>query len=125
MFNAAVSDVVKDLIGCAAIALWNMEQTFHLADCEVGHAPGANLPRSAQTFEARYNPGKFGVPNWPVQQIEIEMISAEPGKARLTSTRDPISSHVIGLHLGDEEYAVALTGNHVVNQFLRTAAAVI
>src|SRR6516165_9886692 len=98
MFNAAVSDVVKDLIGCAAIASRNLEQTFHLVDCEVGHAPGANFPRHAQTFEAPYGPGKFGVPNWPVQQVEIEMVSAEPGKARLTSTRDPISSHVIGLH---------------------------
>src|SRR5260370_39259310 len=40
MFNAAVANVVKNLIGRAAIALWNMEQLFQVADLEVGHAPG-------------------------------------------------------------------------------------
>jgi hypothetical protein len=31
MFNAAVVEVVKDLIGRAAIASWDLEQIFHLA----------------------------------------------------------------------------------------------
>src|SRR5438132_14407044 len=44
MFNAAVADVVGDLISRAAIALWNMEQVFQIADLEIGHPPGANLP---------------------------------------------------------------------------------
>jgi hypothetical protein len=43
MFDAAVPDVVKDLISRAA-ALWNMEQIFEVSDLKVGHAPGANLP---------------------------------------------------------------------------------
>src|SRR5262245_13148228 len=43
-FNAAVAETVGDLIGRAAIALWNPEQFFHVADFEVGHAPGADLP---------------------------------------------------------------------------------
>jgi len=50
-----------------------------------------------------------------MQQIEIEIVSAEAGEARLTSTRDAISGHEIGLHLGDQEYAVTLTGNYVAN----------
>src|SRR5262249_19239291 len=44
MFNAAVADIVRDLISRTAIAFWNTEQVFHVADLEVGHAPGANLP---------------------------------------------------------------------------------
>src|SRR5215475_13059630 len=44
MFNAAVVEVVKDLIGRAAIALWDTEQIFHLAHGEVRHAPGTYLP---------------------------------------------------------------------------------
>jgi hypothetical protein len=59
-----------------------------------------------------------------VQQIEIKMISAETGEARLTSARDAVSLYMIGQHLGDQEYAVALTGNHVANEFLRAAIAV-
>src|SRR5262245_6047858 len=43
-FNAAVVEAVRDLIGRAAIALWNLEQFFHVADFEVGYAPGADLP---------------------------------------------------------------------------------
>jgi len=59
-----------------------------------------------------------------MQQIEIEIVGAETGEARLTGTRDAIASHVIGLNLGDQEYVVTLTGNHVANQFLGTAFAV-
>src|SRR6266566_7032906 len=40
MFNTAVADVVRDLISGAAIALWNMEEAFQVADLEVRHAPG-------------------------------------------------------------------------------------
>jgi hypothetical protein len=47
ILNAAAADIVKNLIGRAAVAMWNMEEVFHVADFEVGHAPGANLPRRA------------------------------------------------------------------------------
>ena len=40
MFNLAITEVVRDLISRAAIAAWNMEQVFQVADLEVGHAPG-------------------------------------------------------------------------------------
>src|SRR4029077_6432963 len=65
--------------------------------------------------------GKFGVRSWPVQQIEIEMISTEPGKARLTSTCHGVSSDVIFGHLGHYEGAVTVAGNRAVNQFFGTA----
>ena len=42
-FNAAVAEIVMDLIGRAAIALWNTEQGLHLGDCEIRHSPGTNL----------------------------------------------------------------------------------
>ena len=50
-FNAAVADIVKDLIGRAAIAMGNMEKLFHVADFEVGDAPGANLSRCDLDFQ--------------------------------------------------------------------------
>jgi hypothetical protein len=79
--------------GSAAITLWNMEQIFHLGDCEVGHAPGTNLASCAQTFEPRYDLGKVAVRSWPVQQIKIEMISTEPGKARqVRAMASPVTS---------------------------------
>src|SRR6516162_5522931 len=42
--NAPSVEIVKHLIGRAAMALWNTEEIFHVADLEVGHAPGAYLP---------------------------------------------------------------------------------
>src|ERR1700704_4827161 len=60
-----------------------------------------------------------------MQQIEIETVGAETSQARLASTRDARSGHLVGLHLGDEEYTVALTGNHATNQFLGAAVAVV
>src|SRR6516164_4978483 len=82
VLDAAVAQVVKDLIGRAAISKWNMEQIFHLGDCEVRHAPGTNLVSCTETFEPCYGLGKFCVRSWPVQQIKIEMINTEPRKAR-------------------------------------------
>src|SRR5665811_1588845 len=35
ILNPAGADVVKDLIGRAAVAVWNMEEVFHVADVEV------------------------------------------------------------------------------------------
>src|SRR5262249_11776462 len=66
-------------------------------------------------FRIPLQPLKIGARNRPVQQIEIERVSAETGEALLTSTRDAISGHVTSLHLGDQEYAITLTGNHVAN----------
>src|SRR5712672_2399125 len=44
---AAVAEAVRELISRAAIALFNTEQIFHVADLEIGHAPGANLALQA------------------------------------------------------------------------------
>jgi hypothetical protein len=60
-----------------------------------------------------------------MQQIEIEMISAETGEASATSARHAISGHLIGFHLGDHEGTVTLTGDRAANQFLGTAVTVI
>ena len=46
------------------------------------------------------------------------MISTETGEARLASARDAVSRHMIGPHLGDQEYAVALTSDRAADQFL-------
>src|SRR5438132_8276518 len=59
-----------------------------------------------------------------MKQVEVEMISAETPEARVASPRDAVSHHVIGPHFGDQEYAVALTGNHAADQFLGLAVAV-
>src|SRR5947208_12406161 len=119
-----MTEVVEDLIGGTPIAVRNTEETFHFTDREVGHAPGANLPRRAQTFERRHSVGEIGVSTWPVQQVEIEMISAETGQARVAGLRDAVARRVIGRHFGDQEYAIAPTGNRAADQFLGAAAAV-
>src|SRR6516165_7019575 len=115
IFNAAVADVVIDLIGRAAIAVWNMEELFHVPDTEVGHAPGSNLPRRAETFERRDNDGEVGAPISPARKVKIEVFSPETSETRLASARDGISRrHVI--HFGDQEYAVALIRNRAADQ---------
>src|SRR5882762_3922373 len=52
------------------------------------------------------------------------MISAETGEACVASPRDTVSRHVIGRYFGDQEYAVAMTGNHAADQFLGAAVAI-
>src|SRR5690242_9434938 len=45
--DAAVGDAVGELIGRAVIAFRNSEQLFHIANFEIGNAPGLYLPRRA------------------------------------------------------------------------------
>src|SRR5262249_52866961 len=98
-FNGTVADVVRDLIGRAEIAVWNMDELFHIPDIEVGHPPGSNLPRRAETFERRDNDGQVGAPISPMREVKIQVFSPETGKARLASAHDVISCrHVV--HFG-------------------------
>src|SRR4029077_6557296 len=60
-----------------------------------------------------------------MQQIEIQILGAETSEACRASTRDAIAGDLIALHLGDQEYALALTGNHVTDELLGAAAAVV
>jgi hypothetical protein len=78
------------------VPVWNTKEIFHIADFEVGRAPGTKLPRRAKTFERRDDGGEVGVPISLVQQIEIEMIRAEATEARLASTREAVPSYVMG-----------------------------
>src|SRR5262249_7070436 len=115
MFYATVDDAVRDLIGRATTAVRNSEKIFHLADCEVRHAPGTNFGRCAQVFKPDRYLSKISVRTWPVQQIEIEVIGAETREARLASVCHAVSGYITGRQFGDQKYAVTLTGNHVAN----------
>jgi hypothetical protein len=53
-----------------------------------------------------------------MQQIEIEMVSTEAFEACFASARDPVSRYVVGRHLGNQENAIALTGDRAANEFL-------
>src|SRR3974390_1574282 len=129
MFNAAVAEVVADLISRAAVTLWNLEQAFHVADPKIGHAPGANLPRRTQIFNRRHNTSEQAIrntvqpgdPNWKIQEIEIEMVSPETGKARLASACDIISARMRNPYFGDKIYAIALTNNRSAGKLLGIA----
>src|SRR5207248_5745315 len=76
-----VAETVTNLIGCASMAVWNTEQLFHLANVEVGDAPGANLSRRAQSFEVGYDAGEISSGDWRMQQIEIEIVGAQTSQA--------------------------------------------
>ena len=117
-FNAALAEVVKHLIGRAAIAMWNANRFFHVVDIKVGYAPGANFTRSAQVFERHHGAREVGDPISPMQQIEIEMIRAETSEACLASARNTVFRRTIGRHLGDQEYTIPLASNYVADQFL-------
>src|SRR5262249_42235097 len=47
-----------------------------------------------------------------------EVIGAEPLEARRTGSCDAVARDVVRPHLGDQEYAIALSGNDVADQFL-------
>jgi hypothetical protein len=98
MFIAAVAEVVKHLVSRAAIALWNPEQIFHIADGEVGHPPRTNLSRRAQILKRCHDAGQVGDLISPVQQIEVEMIGTETGKACVAGPRHAVACDMSRQH---------------------------
>src|SRR5262249_24350516 len=124
MLNAAVADVVKDLIRRAAIAAWSAEEALHIADFKVGHAPSTNLARRPEFFNRRHDNRKVGESGRPVQQIEIEIISTETSKAPLARACDAVFRCMTGQYLGDQKYAIALTSDHAADEFLGAAVTV-
>src|SRR5579863_1866836 len=69
--------------------------------------------------------GEFAAGNRPVQQIEIQILCAQTSEACLTGTGDAITGYFIALDLGDQEYALALSGNRMTNELLGAAVAVV
>jgi hypothetical protein len=45
MFNAAVAEIVRDLIGGTAIAIGNIEKVLHVPDLEIGKTLKFEAPR--------------------------------------------------------------------------------
>src|SRR6185437_8506798 len=123
--DVAVVKTVNDLIGRAAIPVRHPEQIFHLAGVEIGYSPSANLPRGAQLFEFRDHTGELRARDRRVQQIEVEIVGAETSQACRACSGNAISSNFVGLHLGDQIYAVAITGDDAAQELLGAAIAVI
>src|ERR1700733_1173792 len=101
--NATVVETIGDLVGRAAMTVWNLEQIFHLLRVEVGYTPGANFSCRAQLFESRYDTGKLPARDRRMQQIQIEMVGTETSETCRARPGDPISGYFMGFHFGDHE----------------------
>src|SRR5215469_1184357 len=53
-----------------------------------------------------------------MQKVEIEMIRAETGQARLARARDAVCRHMSLPDLGDQKHTIALTSNRTADKFL-------
>src|SRR5262249_15653428 len=71
-----------------------------------------------------HNNRKVGDPSWPVQQIEIEIISTETSKAPLARACDAVFRCMTRQYLGDQKYAIALTSDNPADKFLGAAVTV-
>src|SRR5215470_8983063 len=60
-----------------------------------------------------------------MQQIEIEVVGAETSEACLAGTRDAVPRHFITFHFRDQENAVALPAEHMAQELLGAAVAVV
>ena len=124
MFNGPVTETVRDLIGCAAIAMRNANKPLHVADIEIGDAPGAYLAFRTQILKGRYHARKVCDPIWPMQQVKVEIISPKTSKASITGPLNSVSCHMSRPDLGNQEYVFTLTRNDMTDQFLRVAVSV-
>src|SRR6185437_7625796 len=123
--DATVVETVGNLIGCAAPAIRHTQQRLHLLDVEIGHSPRANLASRTQLLKRGHDAGELRAGSRRVQQIEIQVVGAKALEAGGARTRDAIPGHLVGLNLGDQEDPFALTGQHVTDELLRAAAAVV
>ena len=124
MFNGAVSETVRNLISCATIAMRNAYKPLHVADIEIGDAPGAYLALRTQILKGRYHARKVGNPIWPMQQVKVKIISPKVSKASLTCPLNSVSCHMSRPDLGNQEYVFTLPRNDMTDQSLCVAVSV-
>ncbi|MNN98173.1 hypothetical protein D3C81_2175000 [compost metagenome] len=56
-----------------------------------------------------------------MQQIQIDVIGAQPAQAALASLGNALAAGVVRVHLADHEDVVALAGDGIADHFLGTA----
>src|SRR6266446_1294648 len=113
-----------DLVGRAAIAMRDMEKSFHVTDLEIRDSPCANLAGRNELFKLGHYGGEIGDPIWPMQQIQLEVVSRKAGEARVAGLFDAAPCHMTWPDLGDEKYAVAPPGNDTRDPSFGVAVAI-
>ncbi len=76
-FDAALAQVVEDLVGRAVPAVGQRDELAHVGDVEVRHAPAHDLAVARAAARTRRPFPPSGIAPAPVQQIEIEAIGAQ------------------------------------------------
>ena len=99
-------------------------QLFHVVGIEVADAPMANLAVPPQGLEAgnRFLQ-RYGTS--PMQQIQIEVIGAEAREACRTGAGNAVSRHLVGLDLRNEVDPLARACDHMAQELLGAAVAII
>ena len=124
MFNGAVTETVRNLICGAGMAVRNVQKPLHVADIEIGDAPGPNLSLRTQVLKSRYHARKVGNPIWPMQQVKVEIVSPNASEAPLTGPLNSVPCHMSRPDLRHQEYVFASTRNDISDQFLRIAISI-
>jgi len=121
--DAAMLGAVQHLVHRAAATIGHAQQLAHVRRVEVGDAPGADLALVLQLLEGRDGLGQ-GRAATPVQQIEVDMIGAQPLQAARAGRRHAGARGVVRIHLADHEGPVALAGDRLRHHLLGAAVAV-
>jgi hypothetical protein len=102
----------------------NAYKPVHVAEIEIGDAPGAYLALRTQILKGRYHDRKVGDPIWPMQQVKVEITSPKAREASLTGPLNSVPCHMSWPDLGNQEYVFPLTRNDVTDQSLCVAVSV-
>ncbi len=119
----ASGQIVKYLIGGAVPAVRNSEKLFHVVRVEIGDAPVADLAVPLQSFESRHGFFEW-VLSAPVQQIEIDVVGAEPGEAALAGVSSAGGTGIPRIDLAYQKHVFAMIDDSPADYLFRSAVRV-
>ena len=103
--GAAFGDIVEDLVGGAGVAAL-AQQLLHVAGVEIADTPAPDLPGAHQGFHPLDGLRERDRAA-PVQQVEVQVVRAQPLEASVASSFDPAAPRVLRIDLADQEHLVA------------------
>ena len=122
--HTPAAQMIQHLIGGAPAAAGHFHQLVHVQRVKVGNAPGPDASLRLQLLHALHRLGQ-GHRAPPVQQVQVQIIGAQPPQRVFAAQKNAAPVRVKGVHLGDQiQRGPVHAPDGAADQMLRCALAV-
>lgn len=107
------------VIGGAVLTVWQGNDAFHIIHVQIAHAP---LPDFSLLLQFHQSTDSLGerVTTYPMQQIEVDIVCAEPLQTPFAGTFGSFITCIAGQHFTDDKSFIATIAHGFAHKVFRT-----